>query len=175
MDAAKAHYKAEKERYRQEREERRKERERRGYTAGPEATAPVSVAAEPIRPARPSTPPAIAVHGKGGNPTHEVVSVHRHHTHLGHGFSRRHGHDQGDMKFRAVNRISKRLGDMGFTENAYPDLVSKIKAELPSDGVVTKDAEDNIVTTLLEELLAMSPKPAPKPVASGSGSRGPRN
>lgn len=48
---------------------------------------------------------------------------------------------------------------MGFTENAYPDLPTKIRAQIPTSGVVSKDAEDDIVTTMLEELLAMSPKP----------------
>lgn len=56
---------------------------------------------------------------------------------------------------------------MGFTENAYPDLPSKIKAQIPASGVVSKDAEDDIVTTMLEELLAMSPKPS----AFASGDR----
>jgi hypothetical protein len=54
---------------------------------------------------------------------------------------------------------------MGFTDNAYPDLQGKIKGQMPPNGVVSKDAEDDIVTTLLEELLAMSPKP---PAPSGS-------
>jgi Wiskott-Aldrich syndrome protein len=56
---------------------------------------------------------------------------------------------------------------MGFTENAYPSLPTKIKTQMPPTGVVNKDGEDDIVTTLLEELLSMSPKPA----ASGSGMR----
>ncbi|GLB35876.1 hypothetical protein LshimejAT787_0301640 [Lyophyllum shimeji] len=170
VDAAKAAYKAEKERYRREREERRKERERKARTVAVETPAPVTVTdtrAPRGPPARPPTPPVIAVHGKGRIPTHEVVSVHRRHT-LAHSLSRHHGHDQGDLKSRAVHRITRRLADMGFTENAYPDLLSKIKQQLPADGVLTKDAEDNIVTTLLEELLAMSPKPS---VPSGSASR----
>ncbi|KAF5385092.1 hypothetical protein D9615_001274 [Tricholomella constricta] len=168
VDAAKAHYKAEKERYRQEREERRQERERRARVAPVGPTAPVSPPTEPVASPPKVVTPAIAVHGKGGKATHEVVSVNRHYTNFGHDSSKRHGHDQGDLKSRAVHRITKRLADMGFTENAYPDLPSKIKIELPSDGFVTKEGEDNIVTTLLEELLTMSPKP---PMASGSGSR----
>jgi hypothetical protein len=54
---------------------------------------------------------------------------------------------------------------MGFLESAYPGLPTKIKALLPANG---KDGEDDIVTTLLEDLLAMSPK---APVASGSNLR----
>jgi len=52
---------------------------------------------------------------------------------------------------------------MGFTENVYPDLRQKIKDRLPIDGVITKDSEDDIVTTLLEAMLTESC------VASGSG------
>lgn len=53
---------------------------------------------------------------------------------------------------------------MGFTEKSYPDLPQKIKNYLPADGAIAKDSEDDIVTTLLEAMLA-----APKsPVASGS-------
>jgi hypothetical protein len=57
---------------------------------------------------------------------------------------------------------------MGFTESAYPTISARIKAHLPPSGHVNKDMEDDIVTTLLEELLAMSPK---TPIASGSGLR----
>ncbi|KAF8078909.1 hypothetical protein FPV67DRAFT_1466825 [Lyophyllum atratum] len=168
VEAAKARYKAEKERYRQEREERRKEREGKAHPVALEAATPASTAGPSAPPARPPTPPAIAVHGKGGKPTHEVVSVRRNHTHLGHGHVVRHSHEHRDLNSRAANRISRRLTDMGFTDNAYPDLPSKIKAQLPSDAILTQDAEDNIVTTLLEDLLTLSPKP---PMASASGSR----
>lgn len=57
---------------------------------------------------------------------------------------------------------------MGFTENAYPDLPGKIKEQMPSSGVVSKEAEDDMVTTLLEELLAISPRP---PAPSGSNAK----
>lgn len=53
------------------------------------------------------------------------------------------------------------MPQMGFTDNAYPSLPSKIKAQMPPSGVIVKDTEDDIVTTLLEELLALSPKPPP--------------
>lgn len=56
---------------------------------------------------------------------------------------------------------------MGFTEKAHPDLPQKIKQLVPSDGAIAKDREDDIVTTLLEAMLA-APK-SPGPVASGSG------
>ncbi|KAG6861028.1 hypothetical protein C0995_004730 [Termitomyces sp. Mi166 len=172
VDEAKARYRAEKEKYRLDREERRKERETRAQAAAAELTksaAPVP----PVRPARPTTPPAIAVQGRSGQPTREIFSVHRHHTHLGHGSSSRlhygHGREHSDLRTRTVNRIAKRLADMGFSEGTHPDLPNKIRAQLPIDGIVRNDSEDDIVTTLLEDLLAVSPKP---PVASGSGTRG---
>ena len=57
---------------------------------------------------------------------------------------------------------------MGFSENAYPALPEKIKAQMPLKGaIISKETEDDIVTTLLEELLA-STSPRPN-VASGSG------
>jgi len=59
---------------------------------------------------------------------------------------------------------------MGFTDNAYPTLPTRIKDLLDVNKPVTKDGEDDIVTTLLEELLAMTPQPS-----SGSGPREDKN
>ena len=56
---------------------------------------------------------------------------------------------------------------MGFSENACPTLPEKIKAQMPTNGVISKEAEDDVVTTLLEELLAT---PSAN-VASSSGQR----
>lgn len=53
---------------------------------------------------------------------------------------------------------------MGFTETQHPGLTDKVSAQLPLNGTVTKDTEDGIVTSLLEELLLLG-----SPVASGSG------
>jgi hypothetical protein len=53
-------------------------------------------------------------------------------------------------------------------ESTYPSIPTKIKSHVPPTGHVTKEAEDDIVTTLLEELLVMSPQAA---VASGSNLR----
>jgi len=55
---------------------------------------------------------------------------------------------------------------MGFSENLHPSLPDKIKAQMPSGTGISKEGEDDVVTTLLEELLAMSPR---TPVPSGSG------
>jgi len=56
---------------------------------------------------------------------------------------------------------------MGFMEKAYPTIPTMIKMHMRGGGSLTKEAEDDLVTTLLEELLALSPKP----MASGSGLR----
>jgi hypothetical protein len=61
---------------------------------------------------------------------------------------------------------------MGFTENAYPNLPSRIKDLLDVNKPVTKDGEDDIVTTLLEDLLATTPQP---PAMAGPGPRDDRN
>jgi hypothetical protein len=61
---------------------------------------------------------------------------------------------------------------MGFTDNAYPSLPAMIKERMPRDGTLTKDAEDDIVTTVLEDLLTISPT---APVASSSGPRAERD
>ena len=53
---------------------------------------------------------------------------------------------------------------MGFSENAYPALPEKIKAQMPPNGAISKEVEDDVVTTLLEELLATA-----STGASGSG------
>ena len=43
---------------------------------------------------------------------------------------------------------------MGFSENVYPTLQEKIKAQMPPSGTIDKEAEDDVVNTVLEELLA---------------------
>jgi Wiskott-Aldrich syndrome protein len=52
---------------------------------------------------------------------------------------------------------------MGFTENSHPNLSGKVMALLPIGDPISKDREDDIVTTLLEELIPISPKPSPAP------------
>ena len=49
---------------------------------------------------------------------------------------------------------------MGFTENSHPNLSGKVAALLPIGDAISKDREDDIVTTLLEELIPVSPKPS---------------
>lgn len=54
---------------------------------------------------------------------------------------------------------------MGFSETSFPDLPGKIKIAMPVNGIISKEREDDVVTTLLEEMLARSGR---SPVASGS-------
>lgn len=50
------------------------------------------------------------------------------------------------------------LLQMGFTENSHPHLSEKITVLLPAGEAVSKDREDDIVTSLLEELIPLPPK-----------------
>lgn len=43
---------------------------------------------------------------------------------------------------------------MGFTESTYPNLTRKVMDQLLSHPPVNKDAEDDIVTNLIEDLIA---------------------
>lgn len=44
------------------------------------------------------------------------------------------------------------LLQMGFTEAGHPNMASTIRAHVPERGDVSKEVEDNIVTTFIEEL-----------------------
>ncbi|KAH9937274.1 uncharacterized protein B0H18DRAFT_969870 [Fomitopsis serialis] len=68
----------------------------------------------------------------------------------------------------AVQAITRRLGDMGFTAANYPSLPGKVRARVQGKMELSAEAEDNAVSEVLEELLQMSPQR--QPVASGSGS-----
>ncbi|KAF7307050.1 F-box domain-containing protein [Mycena indigotica] len=167
VDAAKLAYKREKERYRAEREERRKVREARTRAA---ETKPATTTendkppTEKPAPVQETTPEPVLVstgNAKVGYPQLEMYSVpHRHNTYHGQPSRRRVPESASE---RSVNRITKRLAAMGITENAHPTLPAKIKEQLP-EGNVSDEAEQNIVSTLVEELVFMSPKPT----ASGS-------
>lgn len=56
---------------------------------------------------------------------------------------------------------------MGFAEAAHPNIPIKAKELIASLESLSKDREDDIVTTILEELLAKSPKPTPGASRSG--------
>ncbi|THV07515.1 hypothetical protein K435DRAFT_772426, partial [Dendrothele bispora CBS 962.96] len=190
VEAAKLLYKAEKERYRVDREARKAEKERRmmevlGRGDGnPDASQAVSAPPPPHPPAVPTVPPRppaappsqssrsgaamtqIVSNARGGFPAMEMFNVPRRsntlpaRTSLGN--SRRVVSD--DPAVRAINRITKKLADMGFTEAAHPELPNKIKASVPSNGAIGREKEDDIVTSLLEEMVSQ-PK---APVASSS-------
>jgi Wiskott-Aldrich syndrome protein len=156
VEAAKRMYKAMKQRYRQDREQRR--REKLGHRPAVLRHSAMDG----------GVPVAQAEAQRGRYPEVERVGVpRRSHTHLGHGPSRHLDKNLEDLTTRAMSRIAKKLSDMGFSESACPALPGKIKAQMPTNGVISKEAEDDVVTTLLEELLGT---PSPN-VASGSGQR----
>ncbi|KAJ7631061.1 hypothetical protein FB45DRAFT_1058943 [Roridomyces roridus] len=176
VDAAKLLYKAEKERYRAECEERKKARDARAAAEAARmaaAAADVAVEEKPEEPPAPPAPKPVAHLVSAGNrkvgyPQLEMYSVpHRHNTYHGHPSRRHYSQDMAPESStdRAVHRITRRLAAMGITDKAHPTLPSKIKEQLP-DGPLSDEAENNIVSTLVEELVFIS---SPKPVASGSG------
>jgi Wiskott-Aldrich syndrome protein len=127
--------------------------------------ATTGITVETIKPEFPfKTPDIDQLLSQTGFPQHDTANVRRSNTYSGPPRSQgRNGSNSESAQNRTIQRITRRLGDMGFTEVAYPTMVSKIRAQMPSSGVVTKDVEDDIVTNMLEELLAMGPS------ASGSG------
>ncbi|KAH9486489.1 hypothetical protein JR316_0000554 [Psilocybe cubensis] len=145
VEAAKRNYKEQKERYRREREERRNQA---GGNRLDEANffSTNAVAGEGSH---------IVSKASGSYPQLELYSAgpRPYNTHLGHDSTSR-----GNLVSRAMTRISKRLSDMGFSENSYSDLPDKIKTEMQSRKVITKEEEDDIVTNLLEELLSLPSK-----------------
>ncbi|XP_006454105.1 hypothetical protein AGABI2DRAFT_189413 [Agaricus bisporus var. bisporus H97] len=155
VEEAKRAYKAEKERYRKDRDERRKGKE--------QSTANDLTTAESIPEIA-----QIASNARHDFPRFDIVNVtgstpQRHNSHPGH-TPRLPERPSEDLFTRAVNRISRRLADMGFTEISHPDLSEKIRNYLPADGAIARESEDDIVTSLLEAMLT-----APRsPVASGS-------
>jgi Wiskott-Aldrich syndrome protein len=173
VEAAKLLYKAEKERYRAERQERRAARE--AMIASNDLFAGAQPLVGPSTPGNAAEAPAAkpAVHlvsagnPKVGYPPLEMYSVpHRSNTYHGRPTPRRGPVVVETPAERTINRITRRLAAMGITDKAHPNLPAKIKEQLPK-GTISEDQENNIVSTLVEELLFMSPKPA----ASGSALR----
>jgi len=144
VEEAKQLYKAQKDSYRQERA-RRREKERAAHGEIP-------VDMQPSTSSSSHEPEATwATYPQYGFPK-------RAHTHIGHGV-RRHGYKH-EENARAHSRIVKKLADMGFSENSHPDLSEKIAALLPTGLLTSKNREDDIVTTLLEELIPVSAPPS---------------
>ncbi|KAI0328148.1 hypothetical protein GY45DRAFT_1326682 [Cubamyces sp. BRFM 1775] len=138
--------------------------------------APVRQAGEPSTPVRRNTvddQAQIISNARGPFPQLELYSVpRRSHTIHGTGTAR-------DTSFatapsspgpsRAIEAITKRLNDMGFSTSGYPGLPAKIESRVPRSGELTQEREDNIITEIVEELVQNSPPR--QPVASGSGTR----
>ncbi|KAF8641009.1 hypothetical protein AX17_000654 [Amanita inopinata Kibby_2008] len=168
VEAARAAYKAEKARYRFERKQSRRARDEVEPT-GSGGIKPfeglqslVDVSETPVT--------QVVSNARGPFPQLEMISIPG--PVLGTGQTQRYGTSHEgfgeSLRSRAIKRICKQLGDMGFTESQHPKLAEKVSARLPMRRVLTKETEDGIVTSLLEELLPQSSSP----VASGSGARG---
>ncbi|KAF5312027.1 hypothetical protein D9619_002828 [Psilocybe cf. subviscida] len=166
IEQAKRAYKAQKEAYRMLREERKKEKERENQVFE-EPPAKIDIASLSLG----ETPRVGPSRLGGDNWSSDTDNLNtglprRNHTHLGHGSNaRRTEKKPEDLAARAQGRVAKRLADMGFSESSFPDLPGKIKTAMPVNGIISKEREDDVVTTLLEELLARSGR---SPVASGS-------
>ncbi|KAJ3750763.1 hypothetical protein DFH05DRAFT_1387853 [Lentinula detonsa] len=154
--------------------------------ASPANPAPAAGLPTPLGRGGPGRTSHIISNARGSFPQFEMVSVpsplgpstgpRRSHTLPGHALGRGpHGHPHGrrhtsepeDPVSRAVNRINRKLADMGFSETAHPDLAAKVRAAVPQDGALSRDFEDEIVTNLLEELVIRTKTPA-GPGASSS-------
>ncbi|KAF7971397.1 hypothetical protein HWV62_21236 [Athelia sp. TMB] len=165
VEEAKQKYKMEKEAYRRARGER-KYSEMHGYG---EKNAALQEAREVVQDAKniakPVPPPGITQivsNARGPYPELEMVSVpgpHRAATH------RRTASSQ-EQEAQSMRRITRRIADMGFTEMNFPLLPGRIRDLLTSNKPTTKEAEDDVVTTLLEEMLA-----APQPSTSAAAVR----
>lgn len=75
---------------------------------------------------------------------------------------------------RSLHRITKKLADMGFTQSDYTALPQKIENQVGPKTPACKDDEDNVVTSVLEELLSMSPRSATPATTTPMRSRSPR-
>ncbi|KAL4241726.1 hypothetical protein ABKN59_000789 [Abortiporus biennis] len=185
LEIAKQQYQAEKERYRKEREDRKKERgpkvgvERTDAAPGLESS-PAGPSSQSIpRDSASSTPPrpVLVSNARGPYPQLEMHSVPRRH-HTIQGLTRRREDYLGplDATGRTADAVKKRLEDMGFSASLYPTINTKISkrvsATFESNQDISKDAEDTIVSDVVDDLLQQSPTPPPKdpvPRTSGSG------
>ncbi|CCM03124.1 uncharacterized protein FIBRA_05245 [Fibroporia radiculosa] len=174
LQTAKELYKAEKEKYRRERVERRKNKERWLNVSGEGAQISTSDDDHPsaagqrqevVGSSEPATQIISAARGQFPQLEMYSIPIRRHHTMHGTGYHR----TAGPSFAPAVEAITRRLGDMGFTTELYPSIPAQVNARIPRDGELSKDAEDAIVMEVLEILLLRSPVKAPE--ASGSGTR----
>jgi len=176
---AKELYKAEKERYRREREARRAERRRVRNQSG-ESSQPMtseddkSPATEKNGENKQTAEPAlldsttqIISAARGPFPQLEMYSIpppRRAHTMHGTGYRNMTSAPQPS----AVDIITGRLNDMGFTQELYPSITTRINARVSRHGDLSKETEDSVVTDILEDLLQLSPARPPQPSGSGT-------
>ncbi|KAF5388558.1 hypothetical protein D9757_004673 [Collybiopsis confluens] len=75
----------------------------------------------------------------------------------------------GELGDKSIARIQKKLADMGFTPSAHPDLPSRIRtAVTDAKHALSREQEDDVVTSLLEELVMRTKTPmATAPAGSG--------
>ncbi|CAL1695155.1 unnamed protein product [Somion occarium] len=213
LEAAKEAYKREKERYRKQREELKKEREKRGLeseglqpndqatpvakatSSGPQGAGPSG-----STPKAPPPPPVtqLVSNARGPYPQLEMFSVPRRHNTI-QGVARERPIPRQDPQIgpshiyspftptpaaRTSENVKRRLADMGFTTNIYPNIGDKVAKRVsqsiasqsftsPKDlQDVPKEKEDSIVSEVLEELLQEPPPPLPeKDRPSGSGEK----
>lgn len=188
---AKERYVAEKEKYRRERALRRLERERMRNRSGERSVHPEDSdvamtdgeapdSAQPVTSEEDRTPekkkagdaPAansplqIISTARGPFPQLEMFPVPVRRSHTMHGTGQRNP-AVASVSSAAVDVITRRLNDMGFTADAYPSIPEQISTRVPRNAQLSREAEDTIVTDVLEHLLEASP--AVPPQASGSG------
>ncbi|KZT75038.1 hypothetical protein DAEQUDRAFT_18236 [Daedalea quercina L-15889] len=134
-------------------------------------------------PERPGSAVQIISNARGPYPQLEMFSVlpsRRHTTHISTPRARRVSNGPPSLAVPpppvvppAVQAITRRLGDMGFTAENYPSLPAKVRARVQDRKELAPDAEDNVLSEILEELLLMSPLKTPVASGSGSGARQP--
>ncbi|KAF8922010.1 hypothetical protein CPB85DRAFT_14801 [Mucidula mucida] len=168
VEAAKLLYKKQKERYRQDRAERHRlkqmqlEEAQQAESSLPQEDQVMedSSVLPPASP-RPASFSQLVSQARGRFPEVDLVGVAPKRSNTHSGFI--------TGKDRAIGRITRKLADMGFTEAAHPNMASTIRSHVPEHGEVSKEVEDNIVTTFIEELEEEEPKEV-QPRASGSSS-----
>ncbi|KAA1467972.1 hypothetical protein DENSPDRAFT_833147, partial [Dentipellis sp. KUC8613] len=201
LEVAKEHYKAEKDRYRREREFRRKLREQRQKESTDSATvsgvdpfkAATSEATErpadanrqvpvqpPPRASGTTTPPSQIISNARGNfPQLEMFSLPRsprspRKQNASGGTNRDHTSENQTRQTErqdSMKDLVGRLGDMGFTESAFPSLPKMVDSRLPSDGKRLSKAEEEDVVNYIVDKLLTSDEQAKSPRPSGSGAK----
>ncbi|VDB86574.1 unnamed protein product [Peniophora sp. CBMAI 1063] len=169
LEAAKENYKREKARYRAEREARRRRREQGGETHGSndDPQTPVAPPREmhvAIDDTRPTTPPRqIISNARGGFPQLEMISLpspkspkspRRARAVSGSAAARPVPRSDSQPINQAMRNIVEKLDTMGFNDTTHPSLSSRIDARLPLDAEISKDKENDVVNSVVDDLLS---------------------